>query len=179
MTFNPQKCEFLTITNKKNPIIHNYYIENSRINEVPYTKYLHGCHYCMIIDYPGTSIFKELYQQSCLSQCLSVPEYKTLSNKHWMYRSQCYMSMVRLIVEYTSPVWDPYTITSINKLEAIQRAAARFCFNDFSRQSSVTAMLTALDLPTLKSRRTRAKLLPLRRVYKQSATLDQFCNCTR
>ena len=25
------------------------------------------------------------------------------------------------------------------------------CFNDFLRQSSVSAMLTALDLPTLKS----------------------------
>ena len=31
-------------------------------------------------------------------------------------------------------------ITNINKLEAIHRAAARFCFNDFSRLSSVTAI---------------------------------------
>ena len=31
-------------------------------------------------------------------------------------------------------------ITNINKLEAIQRKVARHCFNDFSRQSSITAM---------------------------------------
>ena len=49
---------------------------------------------------------------------------------------------------------------NINKLESIQKAAARFCFNDFSRLSSVTAMLTSLDLPTLQSRRMRAKLIP-------------------
>ena len=40
MTFNPQKCEFLRISNKKNPIVHNYYIENILINNVPHTKYL-------------------------------------------------------------------------------------------------------------------------------------------
>ena len=43
----------------------------------------------------------------------------------------CYKSMVRSIVEFVSPVWDPCTIANINKLEAIQRAAARFCFNNF------------------------------------------------
>ena len=40
MTFNPQKREFLRIANKKNTIVHNYYIENCLINSVPYTKYL-------------------------------------------------------------------------------------------------------------------------------------------
>ena len=45
----------------------------------------------------------------------------------------CYKSMVRSIIEFASQVWYPYTITNINKFEAIQRAAARFCFNDFSR----------------------------------------------
>ena len=44
------------------------------------------------------------------------------------------------------------------KLKTIQRAAGRFCFNDFSSLSSITAMLTSLDLPTLQSRRIRAKL---------------------
>ena len=57
--------------------------------------------------------------------------------------------MVRSIVEYASPVCNPYTIT--NKLEAIQRAAARFCFIDFSKLYSIAAMgmLTSLDLEYL------------------------------
>lgn len=62
--------------------------------------------------------------------------------------------MVRPIVEYALSVWDLYTMTNINKVEAIQTTTARFCFNDFSRHSSVTSMLTVLDLPILKSRKS-------------------------
>ena len=34
MSFNPTKCEFLRITNKKTPLIHSYYIATSLIKEV-------------------------------------------------------------------------------------------------------------------------------------------------
>ena len=40
MDFNPLKCEFLQITNKKNPIAYCYYIGNSIIKQVAYSKYL-------------------------------------------------------------------------------------------------------------------------------------------
>jgi len=48
-------------------------------------------------------------------------------------KCNCYKSMVRPIVEYASPIWDPYTSININKIEAIQKRAAEFCFNDYSR----------------------------------------------
>ena len=38
MTFNPQKCEFLRITNRF--CTTSYYIPNCLINNVPHTKYL-------------------------------------------------------------------------------------------------------------------------------------------
>ena len=40
MEFNPSKCEFLRITNKKNPIVFNYRIEAAPIVQVSHTKYL-------------------------------------------------------------------------------------------------------------------------------------------
>ena len=40
MLFNPTKCEFVCITNKKSPLIHNYYIATSPIKEVTSIKYL-------------------------------------------------------------------------------------------------------------------------------------------
>ena len=40
MSFNSQKCEFLRVTNKRNPILHNYYIENALIKEVSSATYL-------------------------------------------------------------------------------------------------------------------------------------------
>ena len=39
MSFNPTKCEFLRITNKKIPLIHSYYIATSLIKEVTSIKY--------------------------------------------------------------------------------------------------------------------------------------------
>ena len=38
--FNPAKCEFLRITNKRNPISYSYTMDNSSIKEVHAAKYL-------------------------------------------------------------------------------------------------------------------------------------------
>ena len=62
--------------------------------------------------------------------------------------------MVHLIIEYAASVWDPHTLAIINNLEYIQRTMDRFCYNDFS---SVTDMLSSLNLPLLQTRRTKAK----------------------
>ena len=53
--------------------------------------------------------------------------------------------MVRpIMAEYASSVWDPHTCVNINQLEAVQRSAARMCYKDFSRFSSVSTMLRPL-----------------------------------
>ena len=71
----------------------------------------------------------------------------------------CYKSMVRPILEYASSVWDPHTTINIQRLESVQRRAARFCLNDFSLYTSVTSMLSTLNLPSLQSRRKTRALL--------------------
>ena len=72
--------------------------------------------------------------------------------------------MVRPIIEYASTVWAPHTLTNINQLESIQRRAARFCFNDYSTFSSVTRMISSLNLPTLEQRRNKAKLITMYKI---------------
>ena len=54
-----------------------------------------------------------------------------------------YFSMVRSLLEYSCPVWDPYRQGDINKLNKIQRAAGRFVTNNkrYQRKSSVTALI--------------------------------------
>jgi hypothetical protein len=37
-----------------------------------------------------------------------------------------YFILARPLVEYASTVWDPYTQADINKVEAVQRRAARY-----------------------------------------------------
>ena len=72
--------------------------------------------------------------------------------------------MIRPILEYASSVWDPYTTANIQKLESVQRRAARFCLNDHSRYSSVINMLLSLNLPSLQSRRKLTKLMTMYKI---------------
>ena len=72
--------------------------------------------------------------------------------------------MVRPILEYASSVWDPHTTANIQKLESVQRRAARFCLNDHSHYSSVTNMLLLLNLPSLQSRRKSTKLMTMYKI---------------
>ena len=51
MEFNPSKCEFLRITNKKNPNVFNYCIKTVPIAQVAHTKYL------------GITIFKQPFME--------------------------------------------------------------------------------------------------------------------
>ena len=76
-----------------------------------------------------------------------------------------YKSMVHPILEYASSVWDPHTTVNIRRLKSVQRRAARFCLNDsFSCYTSVTSMLSTLNLPSLQSRRKTAKLIILYKI---------------
>jgi protein involved in ribonucleotide reduction len=43
---------------------------------------------------------------------------------------QAYFTLARPLVENASTAWDPYTQTDINKVEAVQRRAARYVANN-------------------------------------------------
>jgi len=55
-------------------------------------------------------------------------------------KASCYKSLVVPIIEYGSTVWDPHLQKDINKVEKIQRRAARFVKNDYSWSTSVTSL---------------------------------------
>ena len=72
-----------------------------------------------------------------------------------------YNSLVRPCLEYTSAVWDPHTDGVISSLEAVKRMAARFVKSNYSRYSSVTAMMEELKWEPLENRRKRNSLTML------------------
>jgi len=165
MEFNPKKCKFIRITNKKKPIVHNYYIESVPINQVSHTKYL------------GVMIASNLSWNEHIQRITNKAKqvnnflYRNLCQCPTHIKSNCYKIMVRPIIEYASSVWDLYTFTNTSKLESIQRRAARFCFDDFSNHSSVTKMLSKLNLPLLQARRSEAKLLTFYKIINGYLTV--------
>ena len=64
--------------------------------------------------------------------------------------------------------WDPYLTKDIEKLERVQRQAARFIPGDYhSREDgSVTKMLETLELETLERRRSSCRLIFLFKVVE-------------
>jgi len=66
-------------------------------------------------------------------------------------------------MEYASVIWDPYTKADSNKLEKIQRTAARWILSSYSCKTSVTSLLQQLQLEPLEE---RCKIQRLAFMYK-------------
>ena len=61
-------------------------------------------------------------------------------------------------------VWDPYTHYNTQKLEMVQRRAARYVCNRWHNTSSVTGMLSQLEWVPLALRRANTRLCMMHRV---------------
>ena len=81
-------------------------------------------------------------------------------------KARLYLAYVRPILEYCCSVWDPHTDKDIGTLEAVQKRAARFAFNTYSRHDRVTPLLLRLEWIPLKERRARAKVTLLYKAIK-------------
>ena len=56
-------------------------------------------------------------------------------------KTQAYQSLVRPHREYDTTVWSPHTAENVNKLEMVQRRAARYTYNRFHNTSTVSEMI--------------------------------------
>ena len=78
---------------------------------------------------------------------------------------------MRLIVEYSATVWDPYIAKNIQQVKMIQRRAAPWVLGRHDRLDSVTNMLSSLKWRSLDLRRSDARLCML---HKQSNGLTTY-----
>ena len=70
-------------------------------------------------------------------------------------KSRAYQSIVRPKPEYSCRVWDLHNARSVNKIEIVQRWAARYVYNNYHNTSSVANMIDNLGWATLAERRLK------------------------
>ena len=86
-------------------------------------------------------------------------------------KEKVYTTLVRPILEYCSPIWDPYHTTKITKIENIQNKAARFVLNiPYKRelkdnQPRGLTLSNNLHWPSLEHRRKLHRLTLLYKIY--------------
>ena len=170
MEFNPSKCETLHFTRKRKPLRRTYELHGHQLANTPCGKYL------------GVTLHEKLLWSNHVDAVTKKANNSLAFLRRNITRcpsdvkAQCYKSLVRPILEYASPVWDPYTATNINQLEAVQRRAARFVCGDYRTTSSSSQMIATLGWPTLQQRRTDARLILMYRVVTNLIDIpaDQF-----
>ena len=74
---------------------------------------------------------------------------RNLKNSPQKLKEIAHFSLVRSFVDYASAVWDPHQKFNQEKLEMVQRRAARFVKSRYRRTDGVTAMLDELGWPCL------------------------------
>ena len=150
--FNPGKCQVIHITHSKNPVKSRYFIHNQELESVDAAKNL------------VVTISKDLSLNTHINNITSSANKslgfveKNVVTKNKDIKTMAYNSLVRGQVEYASNVWSPYTKENINKIEKVQRRAARWVTNDYSSYCSVTDMLSNIGWRSLENRRTDTRL---------------------
>ena len=157
----------LTVTNRQKPVEYDYNIHSKTLSKVPKSKYL------------GVSIDRKLNRNSHIDMIAK----KANSVRAFLQRNpkicprnikeKWYPTIVRPIVEYASSVLDPCTSKYINKLEAVQRRAARYVFSDLRRESSPTSMIQHIGWPTLRARRSQAKAVMMYRIVNKHVAIPE------
>ena len=148
MSFNTSKCKLLRITTKRNPITHSYRMADDLLETVKHHPYLgvelpHNLKWTNHIDNITAKANQALWFIRCnLQRCPT------------SVKQQMYFALVRPILDYASVVWDPHTTSDIQRLEMIQRRAARFVTNNYKRtEGTATDILSKLEWPSLQQHR--------------------------
>ena len=157
MKLNPTKCFTMTLASRK-PTLNLYTFCGQKLISVRSQFYL------------GEQISNTL---NWTAQCNPVARKSTTGTRvirrnlkkiPTHITSIAYTTLVRPILEYASASWEPHCLKHIKTLERIQRQAARFCTQNYSRErGTVTQLLKDIQWDTLQTRR---KIKRLSIIYK-------------
>ena len=119
MSFHPDKCQVLHVTNKKSKVEFKYKLHNQELEVVTNTKYLG-----VTIQDDGKFDLHVSNTTNAGNKMLGFVR-RNLRVNSKSAKEKAYKMLVRPKVEYASSVWDPHTKEQITSIEKIQRRATR------------------------------------------------------
>ena len=152
MKFNTAKCHILSITRQRYKVKPTYTLNSDTLSNVDSYPYL------------GVTITADLRWREHVQLTASKATRTLNFVRRNIYsctpecKSLAYTFLVRPLMEYACPAWDPYRTRDITLLESVQRRAARFVHSDYRYSTSVSTLLNQLEWPPLKERRQQARL---------------------
>ena len=88
-------------------------------------------------------------------------------------KTAAYTTLIRPLLEYAAPAWDSTNQTNAYRLNRVQRQAARFCKNEYSREEgTVTKILQDLDWKPLETRRKIQRATMLFKIKEGLVDID-------
>ena len=160
MHFHPQKCNVLSIEKSKSKIEkQDYYLHGEKLETVTDTKYLG-------VTLQNNMNFSKHIDNICnkANSMLGLLR-RNLKSAPAKTKELGYKAIVRPVLEYASSVWDPHTSKEIEKIEKVQRRAARFVTNNYKKRESVSDMIKTLKWQTLEQRRKKARLSMMYKIH--------------
>ena len=173
MAFNTEKCNVISITRKKTPIKHNYKLHGQTLEAVNSAKYL------------GVNITSELRWSDHIAKVCNKANgtlgflKRNLNISATSVKELAYKSLVRPNVEYASSVWDPYHQKDKDRIERVQRRAARYVLHRHGNRWSVSDMLDKLDWKTLQQRRKESRLNLMFKIDQHLVKIDNDKRLTK
>ena len=160
MRFNAKKCYLMSIKNKSS----NFYSLCDHIlqqvNENPYL---------------GITLTENLKWTSQITKTTKKANStlaflrRNLRSFPLECRKSAYTTLVRSLLDYGSIIWDPYLKQDIDKIECVQRQAARFITGDYKtrEEGCVKRMLETLELSSLEQQRSINRLVFMYKVVER------------
>ena len=170
MKFNADKCEVMTVTNKRSPIKTDYILDGTCLKKKEQLKYLG-----VTIDNKLTFKFHIEEKAKKAATVLNMIR-RNLYFAPESVKSKAYMATVRPLLEYASVCWSPNSQNLKTTLEVVQNNAAKFVTNNYPKKGeyekfSVTKIVQDLGWETLEQRRINTRITMVYKIINSEVIL--------
>ena len=153
LRFNTDKCEGMRVTHSRDKSSTSYTLGTTQLKDVTNFKDL------------GVTVTRNLSWSEHVHITVNKANKilgtikRTVGTANVVIFSKLYMSLVRPILEYATPVWCPYLVKDIHAIEQVQRRASRLALRQKKGDMSYEDRCTLLGWPKLSLRREYISLI--------------------